>query len=663
MNTRRISSALRLAIPALATLPFNHAAHAAAITVTTSADTYIREGSYANTIYGSATAMVSNHSGSNVRMAIFSFDISSFTADTITSAKLELQDTTGGNSNSYELWGLTDTAEDFVESTLTWNNANFLDSNDDSSIAAGSAYGGAKLADFNTKPSLTFAAFDATEGAILNFLNASEDGIVTFVIVDPSSSSTGTGWATKEQTTALAPTLTISDVIITPPPTVNSIEDDHSGEQIGTNSLVTYTVTFSQDIDSSTVSAADFGNAGKSTVSFGTITETAQGVFEVPVTPTSTGTLQLQINASATIDSPAGDSLDTTSAITDDTTYNVNNLDAVTRLLVVYVAGQSNADGRAAPDDLPTSPVDLQSPQDDIDFFYRVENTTYPLTTLRPGLSESAGFGPAISLGRRLADELADGTTTRVAIIKYANGGTSLYSDWVAGGDATTTGDGTQYKRFQETVTAGHAALSSTYPNAQIEQVGLIWVQGEKDISQNQAAPYQTNLTNFIADVRATLGDDLHFVVSRLSDGQTSLNATHLETVRTAQAAVAAADSLTSLVDTDGFGMKTDNLHFDAAGQQQLGEAAAIQMLNLYPYLSAPQLSVASDLASTVTLNNVFLGFDYEILTREQLDSGDWAPVESKSAAGDSIEFNIPAPAPGSTLAFFIIQRTITSDS
>jgi hypothetical protein len=114
----------------------------------------------------------------------------------------------------------------------------------------------------------------------------------------------------------------------TTPPTLNgsSIVDDKGGSPVTVGTLVTYTVTFSEDMDASTVSAADFGNAGTSAVTIGTVTETSPGVFTVPVTPTSAGTLRLRVNAGAVLNDAAGNALVTTADITDDTTLTVTPL-------------------------------------------------------------------------------------------------------------------------------------------------------------------------------------------------------------------------------------------------------------------------------------------------------------------------------------------------
>ena len=119
----------------------------------------------------------------------------------------------------------------------------------------------------------------------------------------------------------------IDNLSVSEVPTLASsgIVDDKGGASVTTGTLVTYTVTFSQDMDATTVSADDFGNAGTAGVSIGTVTETAptSGVFTVPVTTTSAGTLQLKVNAGAVLNDADGIPLDTTSAIADDTTLNV----------------------------------------------------------------------------------------------------------------------------------------------------------------------------------------------------------------------------------------------------------------------------------------------------------------------------------------------------
>ena len=120
--------------------------------------------------------------------------------------------------------------------------------------------------------------------------------------------------------------ITASMTDTTPPAlTSSAITDDKSGGSITAGTLVTYTVTFSEDMDASTVTAADFGNAGTSAITIGTVTETTptSGIFTVPVTPTTAGTLQFKVNAGAVLKDVAGNVLATTSAIADNTTMTV----------------------------------------------------------------------------------------------------------------------------------------------------------------------------------------------------------------------------------------------------------------------------------------------------------------------------------------------------
>ncbi len=100
--------------------------------------------------------------------------------------------------------------------------------------------------------------------------------------------------------------------------TVDITDNTHSGPAT-VGSAVTYTLTFSEDMDATTISASDFGNAGTASYNIGAITETAtnSGVFNVQVTPTSVGTLKLRINSGAVLKDAVGNDLDTTTAILD----------------------------------------------------------------------------------------------------------------------------------------------------------------------------------------------------------------------------------------------------------------------------------------------------------------------------------------------------------
>lgn len=187
--------------------------HAATTVLTSSKDTYIRNSS-ATSNFGTGTTMVSNFSGTDIRYALFSFDISSI-SETVSGVKLQLADNAGNAATkSYQIYGLVDAQDGWVENALTWNGAavpaGFISGG---TLDLTDTYGGVKLGDFNTAQNANFTAFDVTSGAHVNFLNADTNNTITFIIVDPVNDVPGSGWATKENGAGvLKPTLTITTV-------------------------------------------------------------------------------------------------------------------------------------------------------------------------------------------------------------------------------------------------------------------------------------------------------------------------------------------------------------------------------------------------------------------------------------------------------------------
>ena len=99
----------------------------------------------------------------------------------------------------------------------------------------------------------------------------------------------------------------------------------------------------------------------------------------------------------------------------------------------------------------------------------------------------------------------------------------------------------------------------------------MLWTQGERDVVIGATAQYEANLNELIADVRTRYGAGLPLFVSQLSSGQTNLidrasNAA-LNELRQAQSDVAAGDPDTYLILTDTFVLNSENLHFNAAGE------------------------------------------------------------------------------------------------
>ena len=266
-------------------------------------------------------------------------------------------------------------------------------------------------------------------------------------------------------------------------------------------------------------------------------------------------------------------------------------------LHIFLVGGQSNAVGQDSAKNMPSS---LRKPLEDVPFYYAVVPhkggaTLEPVyTTLRPGASHvEDGVGPEISFGHELEAYYENvAPDDRVAIIKFAHGGTNLFEQWKAGGDATTNGDGRVYREFQRVVGLGLGALKDDPELKDFEHriEAMLWVQGEGDLGKGHATDYAQNLTAFIADLRMTYREGLPFYFSRISSSQTIYSKSkdpelvaNYEAIRKGQAEVGEKVAGATMVDIDGreFSMLLQStykpllLHFDAKGTVAIGEAFA----------------------------------------------------------------------------------------
>lgn len=249
-----------------------------------------------------------------------------------------------------------------------------------------------------------------------------------------------------------------------------------------------------------------------------------------------------------------------------------DELPPITRVRVFIVCGQSNALGRA-PAKLISEPY--RGRLDDVDYSPGGKNV---LIALGPASSQ---FGPEITLGRDLRSAFASESGTRIAIIKHAAGGTSLIHNWRADGTADSVKDGNLYAGMQKHVAEAFEALKAKYPDAKIAIDGVLWVQGESDTAGARPAYYAKNLETFVKDIRETFGPDVRFVISRFSNSQVGYGVKQREIIRAAQEKVAAGNKLNAFIDTDGFGVLQDTMHFSEKGQESIGKAAAAEFVRL----------------------------------------------------------------------------------
>lgn len=253
---------------------------------------------------------------------------------------------------------------------------------------------------------------------------------------------------------------TISVVDLTPPTLVGtSFVDNKGGGPVTVNTLVTYTVTFSEDMNASTVTADVFGNQGTSTITVGAVTETTPGVFSLQVTPTTAGTLRIQINGDAVMTDVAGNVLDVSTTIADNTTITVdgtaptltpaNIVDdksggpVALNTLVTYTVtfSEDMVSSTFTTDDFDnagTSAVTLGTITETMPGVFTVQVTPTTVGTLIFRVRQNAVLSDVAGNNLNTASAITDNTTITV------NGATGPYETWSAGapfaGDAN--GDG-----------------------------------------------------------------------------------------------------------------------------------------------------------------------------------------------------------------------------
>lgn len=245
---------------------------------------------------------------------------------------------------------------------------------------------------------------------------------------------------------------------------------------------------------------------------------------------------------------------------------------------VFLVAGQSNCDGRGKASELTGPLAKWAKPQDDVRIAYSCSKLRGPVLTsdgfqsLQPGWSVTPGknkpaklpggtFGPEVSFGRGMADHLKG---KKVALVKFAEGGTSLAKDWNP--DAKDR----LYPAFLEFTRKSLKELKDKGHTYTVR--GMIWHQGESD-ARLTADEYEKLLTAFVARVRADLGaPDLPFGVGEVYDNGKR------DGVRAAQKAMAEKVKGVFFVPADELKTFDGGTHIDAASQIELGERFAIGM-------------------------------------------------------------------------------------
>ena len=221
--------------------------------------------------------------------------------------------------------------------------------------------------------------------------------------------------------------------------------------------------------------------------------------------------------------------------------------------LNVAVIGQSNAVSRN--DETEGQPTDLPSDGDIPSGAYwdGVGFSQYQLDMNIQG-DNTGGWG----IEYRLAKEVNDKLNKNLNLLKYAQGGTWMYT-------------GGKWNPVNGSLTAEFITESR---KSRLELDYIILIQGENDATDGtRAAAYNANLSAFIERVRTDIpnGKNTKFVVVRIYDFTSAAISANIPTIQTAQDDVQRDKWETLLVHpNDISGLKSDGIHYNADGMDAL---------------------------------------------------------------------------------------------
>ncbi len=220
---------------------------------------------------------------------------------------------------------------------------------------------------------------------------------------------------------------------------------------------------------------------------------------------------------------------------------------------VFILAGQSNMAGRGIvePQDTITHPRILT-----IDSLGRIIRAKEPLHFYEPNL---VGLDCGLSLGKRLVSYLSANDT--ILIIPTAVGGSSM-SQWL--GDSLYR-NVKLLSNFKEKV-----AIGQKYG----EIKAIFWHQGESDANERSIGAYPAKIPQLLGTFRSIV-QNYSLPISMGELGSYSNNNDYWQMVNAAIHNYAATDVNVSVIGTQDLTHKGDAVHFDSAGQREIGKRFA----------------------------------------------------------------------------------------
>jgi hypothetical protein len=267
---------------------------------------------------------------------------------------------------------------------------------------------------------------------------------------------------------------------------------------------------------------------------------------------------------------------------------------------VFILAGTSNMWGQGFVADVPAP---FNTAQEDVLIWQDDLGANVGWTSLRPGFGATCNnfgsggntlrcapaqmasgrcgkdeIGPELTLGRALADAYPN---HQIALLKHAAGGTSM--DGWNPDDTGPADESHMYVGLTEKMS--DALMALTDAGKEFEVAGLFWEQGGGDGRDlGLAESYATNLQNFIATIRDDFngGPGMPFVIGRSNSFlQTSGGYPYMNMVRDAQVDVANSDPVGAWINGDDLSRYPNDVHYDAAGQLELGRRFASAFLGI----------------------------------------------------------------------------------
>lgn len=289
---------------------------------------------------------------------------------------------------------------------------------------------------------------------------------------------------------------------------------------------------------------------------------------------------------------------------------------------IFVLSGQSNGVGVAANTDFP---VEYQAEETNVQIWGGMDldaSLTNQWINVKPGFGAPlTNSGCELSFAKEISKRFPN---DHIRIIKGAWRATSMVDYWLSPSAGIPAKQDFYHLLINSTI---KPALNNITANGDsYELAGFLWMQGESDaIAEASAKVYESNLSNFINDIRKDLNvEKMPFIIAKI-DATPSWPFNSI--VRQAEDSVASKFQSVGIFDTHGF--ETDGVHYLAAGYVKMGIQFANQYINVLPKVYVSQIwddAILNDLRLIDILKK------YNAKATFAIDAGDLTEVRQPQA-------------------------------